>query len=119
MMFVCCHPGLPPEAQSAIALLETPEIRERLENYHLFHAVLGEIEHQRQNPEAATHFRRAIELAESSPERALLAERLEVHLAGFNSDRMARGCTSSWKPIPDQPSRTRSGGANGMRPSVT
>lgn len=77
--------------EAAIALLETPEIRERLENYHLFHAVLGEIEHQRQNPEAATHFRRAIELAESSPERALLAERLEVHLAGFSSDRMARG----------------------------
>lgn len=64
--------------EAAIALLETPEIRDRLENYHLLHAVLGELEFKRQNPEAAAnHLRRAIDLTENAPERALLAKRLE------------------------------------------
>ena len=64
--------------EAAIALLETPEIRERLENYHLLHAVLGELHFKIQNPEAAAdHFRRAIDLTENAPERALLAKRLE------------------------------------------
>lgn len=71
-------------ADAAIALLESPDIRERLENYHLFHAVRGEIEYKRRNPEAAVHIRRAIKLTESAPERALLAKRIEdCHDEGF------------------------------------
>jgi RNA polymerase sigma-70 factor (ECF subfamily) len=67
---------------AAIALLETPEIRDRLENYHLLHAVLGEFELKRQKPEAAAHhLRRAIDLSENAPERALLAKRLEETLS--------------------------------------
>lgn len=68
--------------EAAIALLGTPEIRDRLENYHLLHAVLGELHFKSQNPEAAAHhFRRAIDLTENAPERALLAKRLEECLA--------------------------------------
>jgi RNA polymerase sigma-70 factor (ECF subfamily) len=64
--------------EAAICLLETPEIRDRLENYHLLHAVLGELEFKRhQLTAAADHFRRAIDLTEIAPERALLAKRLE------------------------------------------
>lgn len=64
--------------EAAIALLETPDIHDRLENYHLLHAVLGELEFKRQDPQAAAHhFRRAIDLTENAPERALLAKRLE------------------------------------------
>lgn len=64
--------------EAAIALLETPDIRDRLENYHLLHAVLGELHLKNQNPDAAAnHLRRAIDLTENAPERALLAKRLE------------------------------------------
>lgn len=63
---------------AAILLLEAPEIRGRLEAYHRFHAVLGELEFRRGGfPAAAGHFRRAISLAETGPERVLLARRLE------------------------------------------
>ena len=63
--------------EAAIALLETAQLHERLGNYHLLHAVLGELEFERRNPGAAAdHFRRAIDLTENVPERALLAEQL-------------------------------------------
>jgi RNA polymerase sigma factor (sigma-70 family) len=63
---------------AAIALLETPAIRDRLSSYHLLHAVLGELHFKNQNPEAAAdHFRQALALAETRPERSHLCQRLE------------------------------------------
>ncbi len=59
------------------AVAEIPD-RERLDDYHLLHAVVGELEHQRGHDEiAAAHFRRALELVETRAERDLLARRLE------------------------------------------
>lgn len=50
----------------------------RMERYHLYHAVLGELEQERgDGGTAAGHFRRALDLAETRPERELLARRLE------------------------------------------
>ena len=65
-------------AEAGILALENPQISARLDGYHLYHAVLGELEwKRRRNPAAAAHFRRALELAETKPERALIAKRLE------------------------------------------
>ena len=50
---------------------------EKLESYYLFHAVIGELEMRLNNREAAAQeFRKAFELAETKPERALLLKRL-------------------------------------------
>ncbi len=50
-----------------------------LESYHLFHAVLGELELQRNDPSAAAgHFKRALQLAGLKLEREFLAERLQA-----------------------------------------
>lgn len=58
--------------------------RDRLESSHLLHAVLGELEMKRERLDAAAeHFRRALELAETKPERALIADRLETCLEIF------------------------------------
>ncbi len=68
--------------EAALALLEDPKIRSRLDHYHLFHAVLGELEFKRRHHDtAAEHFRRAIGLTENGLERALLAKRLEECLS--------------------------------------
>jgi len=49
----------------------------KLDSYYLFHAVIGELEMRLNNREAAAQeFRRAFELAETKPERALLLKRL-------------------------------------------
>ena len=50
----------------------------KLDSYYLFHAVIGELEMRLNNREAAAQeFRRAFELAETKPERALLLKRLQ------------------------------------------
>ncbi|HZZ56536.1 MAG TPA: sigma-70 family RNA polymerase sigma factor [Opitutaceae bacterium] len=52
--------------------------RRRLEDNYLLHAVAGEL-HWRlgENPAAAEHFRRALQLAQVGPEQAYLAQQLE------------------------------------------
>ena len=63
---------------AAIAAIESDATASRLENHHLLHSVLGDLESRRGNhPSAARHFRRALELATTKPERALTAGRLE------------------------------------------
>ena len=63
---------------AGIAEIEKPSIRGPLEDYHLLYAVLGELEMKRGDPRsAANHFRRALELAETKPERCHLSQRLE------------------------------------------
>jgi RNA polymerase sigma-70 factor (ECF subfamily) len=90
--------------------------RDRLENYHLLHAVLGELEMKRNGlPAAAVHFRRALDLAETKPERVFIADRLEVclepHPSGRNAkpdvpDAVSRS-SDPWKPTPrEDPSAT-------------
>ena len=69
-------------AQAGIDELKNREVFGRLDRYHLYHAVLGELEWKcERNEAAASHFRCALELAETKPERALLAKRLEECLA--------------------------------------
>jgi RNA polymerase sigma factor (sigma-70 family) len=49
----------------------------KLDSYYLFHAVIGELEMRLNNREAAAQeFRKAFQLAETKPERALLLKRL-------------------------------------------
>lgn len=51
--------------------------RQPLDSYHLFHAVLGELEAQRQHYEtAASHLRAALKLTEMTSERNLLSRRI-------------------------------------------
>lgn len=53
--------------------------RQSLEGYYLFHAVLGEFESRlNHQPEAATHFKKALELAQTKSEQILLQERLNT-----------------------------------------
>lgn len=69
-------------ATAALEMIERSEIRQPLETYYLLHAVLGDLERKRHHQEAAAeHFRRALALAETKPERAFLAHRLEDCLA--------------------------------------
>jgi RNA polymerase sigma-70 factor (ECF subfamily) len=69
--------------EAALRAIENSADRERLESYHLLHAVLGELEWQRGgHGAAAARFRRALELAETRPEREFLARRLEDCLGG-------------------------------------
>lgn len=64
-------------AETAIRSIESQGIRESLENYHLLHATLGDLELKRGNREvAAVHFRKAIQLTATRPEKALLTRRL-------------------------------------------
>lgn len=63
---------------SAIRHIEDQGIRESLGHYHLFHAVLGDLEMKRGNRSvAASHFRKALELAGTKQERGFIADRLE------------------------------------------
>jgi len=58
--------------------VEAIQSRRQLEDYYLFHAVLGEFEARRHNfSAAAEHLRRAIRLTEVQCERTFLAERLQ------------------------------------------
>ena len=51
--------------------------RQQLDSYHLFHAVLGEFEAQRNRFEtAAGHLRKALRLTEVTPERSFLEKKL-------------------------------------------
>lgn len=64
-----------PEAALA-AVKAIPHI-ELLDAYYLYHAVLGDFETRRQrNSQAASHFRRALELTEVDSERSFLQKRL-------------------------------------------
>lgn len=50
-----------------------------LESYYLLHAVLGEFESQLNHPQAAaTHFRKSLQLAEITSERAFLSQQLRA-----------------------------------------
>lgn len=63
---------------AGISEIENPSLSGPLENYHLLHAVLGELEMKRGDlRKAAHHFRRALALAETRPERSHLSQRLE------------------------------------------
>jgi RNA polymerase sigma factor (sigma-70 family) len=66
----------PEAALAAVRAISNPE---SLESYHLYHAVLGELEAQSEHlPAAAGHFRKALELAAIKSERDFLAERLQA-----------------------------------------
>ncbi|MEN3939687.1 sigma-70 family RNA polymerase sigma factor [Prosthecobacter sp. SYSU 5D2] len=61
----------------ALAAVESILDRQPLDSYHLFHAVMGELEAQRhQYTTAAAHLRAALELTEMASERNLLTKRL-------------------------------------------
>ncbi|MES2736383.1 MAG: sigma-70 family RNA polymerase sigma factor [Verrucomicrobiota bacterium] len=61
-----------------LAAVEAILDRQPLDSYHLFHAVMGELEAQRQHYEsAATHLRAALKLTEMTSERTLLNRRLQ------------------------------------------
>ena len=63
---------------AGISEIAKPSISIPLENYHLLHAVLGELEMKLGNLlNAAGHFRKALSLAETKPERSHLSQRLE------------------------------------------
>lgn len=60
-----------------LAAVEAILDRQPLDSYHLFHAVMGELEAQRQHYQtAAAHMRMALNLAEMTSERTLLSKRL-------------------------------------------
>jgi RNA polymerase sigma-70 factor (ECF subfamily) len=68
-------------ATAAIEELENSPDRDRLAAHHLYHAVLGDLFGQAGNPSAAaSHFRQALDLAETKPERSHLSKRLEEFL---------------------------------------
>ena len=61
----------------ALAAVESILDRQPLDSYHLFHAVMGELEAQRhQYQSAAAHLRAALKLTEMASERNLLTKRL-------------------------------------------
>ena len=64
--------------QAALDALEPLRESGKLDDYHLFHAVLGDIAEQLdEHRTAARHFQKALELASVSPEQAFLAGRLQ------------------------------------------
>lgn len=63
---------------AAIAAVEKIADPQRMEAYHLYHAVLGDLELRRARPcEASRHFERAQSLASTRPERELMARRIQ------------------------------------------
>ncbi len=65
--------------QAGVDALRAIENGQSLNDYHLFHAVLGEFEWQLNHlPAAAGHFRKAVELAELKSEQAFLTKRLQA-----------------------------------------
>jgi RNA polymerase sigma factor (sigma-70 family) len=64
--------------QKGIEAVEAILNRQQLDSYHLFHAVLGELEAQRnQFHTAAKHLRKAIRLTDVTSERSFLEKKLE------------------------------------------
>ncbi|TDU70646.1 RNA polymerase sigma-70 factor (ECF subfamily) [Prosthecobacter fusiformis] len=60
-----------------LAAVEAILDRQPLDSYHLFHAVMGELEAQRQHYQsAASHLRMALQFTEMASERSLLSKRL-------------------------------------------
>jgi RNA polymerase sigma factor (sigma-70 family) len=65
-------------AQAALDAIEAMPHRKLVESHHLFHAVVGELQQQLANHEAAAEsFRRALELAQVRPEQHHLTRMLE------------------------------------------
>ncbi len=65
-------------AQAGLNALSEMSRRELLESHHLFHAVVGELQQQLgQHEAAATSFRRALQLAQVGPEQHHLTRMLE------------------------------------------
>ncbi len=63
---------------AGISEIAKPAISGALKNYHLLHAVLGELELKCGDPQKASeHFRRALDLAETRPERSHLSRMIE------------------------------------------
>lgn len=64
--------------EAALAELDGLQAKGQLENYHLVHGLLGDLAQQRGLPaQAREHFRRALDLCASEPERRFLSLRLE------------------------------------------
>jgi predicted RNA polymerase sigma factor len=64
--------------EKGIEAVEAILNRQQLDSYHLFHAVLGELEAQRnQFHTAAKHLRKAIRLTDVTSERSFLEKKLE------------------------------------------
>lgn len=64
-------------AAEGIARLEGILERNALSDYYLAHAVLGDLERQRENPSAAAcHFAKALKMTEVKAERELISQRL-------------------------------------------
>ena len=65
--------------QAGVDAIASINQRDKLKSYYLLYAALGEFEERLNHlPAAAAHFRRALELAELSSERAFLARRLQA-----------------------------------------
>lgn len=65
--------------QAGIEAVNAIQNLQSLESYYLLHAVLGEFEARLNHPHAAaSHFRKALQLAEIKSEQAFLAKRLEA-----------------------------------------
>lgn len=63
---------------AGVALLDTLDLDTRLEEYHLLRAARAELLRHRGSPaDALPHYRRALELAPSDPERRFLQRRLD------------------------------------------
>ncbi len=65
-------------AEAGVKTVESIRNRSQLDSYYLLYSVLGEFESQRSNYSvAASHFRRALELADVQSERAFLSKRIQ------------------------------------------
>ena len=65
--------------QAGIDSVAAIKYRDKLKSYYLLHAALGDFEERLNHwPAAAAHFRKALDLAELTSERAFLARRLEA-----------------------------------------
>ncbi len=65
-------------AQAALDAIEKMPRRDLIESHHLYHAVIGELQQQLgQHQAAAESFRRALKLAQVGPEQTHLARQLE------------------------------------------
>jgi RNA polymerase sigma factor (sigma-70 family) len=65
--------------KAGLEALRAIRSREKLDTYHLFYSVIGELEMRLRHPGAAAQeFRKAFELAETKSERAFLLQRLQA-----------------------------------------
>ena len=71
--------------EEALRILETSDDTSKLAGYHLFHVVMGDLEFQLgRNAAAAGHFRNALDLSQTKPERTLIARRLEESVGALS-----------------------------------